>query len=143
MSDNLLLAALTGDERQRLQSFLQLVDLQNGEILIEPNSKITHVYFPIDCVTSTIQELSDGSSVEVGLMGVEGFVGVQLWLHSEQTPTRTLIQVNGRAYRMGAEVFRREVMQKDTPFNALCARYTHGFLVMTSQNRRLQSAACC
>lgn len=133
MSDNLLLAALPRSERQRLESFLELVDLPNGEMLIEPNSKITNMYFPIDCVTSTIQELSDGSSVEVGLMGVEGFIGVQFWLHSDQTPTRTVVQVSGRSYRMGAEVFRREVMQKDSPFNALCARYTHGFLVMTSQ----------
>lgn len=137
MSDNLLLAALPGDERQRLESFLQGVDLNNGETLIEPNSKITHMYFPIDCVTSTIQELSDGSSVEVGLMGVEGFIGVQFWLHAQQTPTRTLVQVPGRSHRMAAEDFRREVMQRNSPFNNLCARYTHGFLVMTSQ-----TAAC-
>ena len=139
MSDNLLLAALLKKERERLRGFLELLDLNHGETLIKANSKITHMYFPIDGVTSTVQELSDGSSVEVGLMGVEGFIGVQFWLHSEQTPTRTLVQLAGRAYRLDAEDFRREIMQRNSTFNALCARYTHGFLDLA--NRRLQSTA--
>jgi hypothetical protein len=37
------------------------------------------MYFPYDAITSTLPEMSDGDSVETGLMGVEGLVGVQLW----------------------------------------------------------------
>src|SRR5689334_842163 len=85
----------------------------------------------------THQEMSDGDSVETGLMGIEGFVGVQLWLHAPTTPTRTLVQVPGRAHHMRAADFIRHVRDADTPLNELCAKYAHAFLVMTSQ-----TAAC-
>jgi len=70
-------------------------------------------------------------------MGIEGFVGVQLWLHAPTTPTRTLVQVAGRAHHMKAADFIRHVRDTDSPLNELCAKYSHAFLVMTSQ-----TAAC-
>jgi hypothetical protein len=69
--------------------------------------------------------MEDGSSVETGLMGVEGLVGIQLWLGVERTPTRTVIQVPGGAHRMCAEDFKSEVMDKPSQLNNLiskCAR---------------------
>lgn len=137
MAENLLLAALPREERHRLDPFLEPVILHTFDLLIEANEPITHVYFPYDCVTSTIQEMRNGTTIEVGLMGVEGFVGVQFWLRSRTTPTRTLVQVAGRAHRMHAGTFLREVMQAPSPLNDLIARYTHGFLTLTSQ-----TAAC-
>jgi CRP-like cAMP-binding protein len=138
MSENLLLAALPKEERQRLDPFLKPVELKMEEVLIMPNEPITQILFPYDAVTSTIQELHDGSSVETGLMGIEGVIGLQLWLRSRTTPTRTLVQVPGRAHRMDADNFIREVMNKPaSPLNELIARYTHAFLTLTSQ-----TAAC-
>lgn len=135
--ENLLLAALPDDERERLAPYLKKTVLEFQQVLIEPNRPITDMYFPYDAITSTIQEMSDGDSVETGLMGIEGFVGVQLWLHSPTTPTRTLVQVEGVAHHMKATDFIREVRDTDSPLNKLCARYAHAFLVMTSQ-----TAAC-
>ncbi len=133
----MLLAFLPDAERAKLSPYLREEVLDFQQVLIEPNKPITHIYFPYDAITSTIQELSDGSSVETGLMGVEGFVGVQLWLHAPTTPTRTLVQVPGRAQSMQATDFIRHVRDTDSPLNELCARYTHRFLNMTSQ-----TAAC-
>jgi CRP-like cAMP-binding protein len=137
MADNLLLTALSRTERERLRKFLEPANMHAYDVLIEPDKPITHVYFPIDCVTSTVQEMSDGSVIEVGLMGIEGFIGVQFWLRSRATPTRTLVQVEGRAYRMRSDTFMSEVMQTKSPLNDWIARYTHSFLSMTSQ-----TAAC-
>jgi CRP-like cAMP-binding protein len=137
MGENLLLAALPREERARLDRFLEPMAMDFMDLLIEANEPITHVYFPFNCVTSTLQEMRDGSTVEVGLMGVEGFIGVQFWLRSRTTPTRTLVQVAGRAHRMRSDEFLREVMQTASPLNDLIARYTHSFLAMTSQ-----TAAC-
>ena len=137
MGDNLLLAALPPTERERLARYLERIELRPPDVLIEANQPISNTYFPLDCVTSTVQELSDGATVEVGLMGLEGFIGVQFWLGSPDTPTRTLVQVEGRSYRMSAADFKREVMEADSPLNRLCGGYTHAFLVMTSQ-----TAAC-
>lgn len=135
--DNLILAALPAEERQRLQPFLETVRLDVKANLIEPGEPIRNVYFPIDMVTSTLQELRDGSSVEVGLMGVEGVVGIQFWLQQETTTTRTIVQVAGTAWQMSSHMFKREVMDKPSPLNKLVASYVHAFLSMTGQ-----TAAC-
>jgi len=135
--ENLLLAALADAERERLSPYLKEEVLEFQQVLIEPNQPIRNIYFPYDAITSTIQEMSDGDSVETGLMGIEGFVGVQLWLHAPTTPTTTLVQVEGKAHVMRASDFIRHVRDTDSPLNNLCARYTHAFLVMTSQ-----TAAC-
>ena len=81
--ENLLLAALPNDERERLSPYLKEVVLDFQQVLIEPNKQITDLYFPFDTITSTVQGMNNGDFVETGLMGVEGFVGVQLWLLSQ------------------------------------------------------------
>ena len=130
--ENLLLAYLPEEERERLAPYLREVVLDFQQLLIEPNKQITDIYFPYDAVTSTIQEMTDGDSVETGLMGIEGFVGVQLWLHASTTPTRTVVQVPGKAHHMRATDFIRLVRDADSPLNEFCAKYAHAFLSMTS-----------
>jgi len=135
--ENLLLASLPEAERERLSPYLHKVVLEFQQVLIEPNEDITDIYLPYDAITSTIQEMSDGDSVETGLMGIEGFIGVQLWLGARTTPSRTLVQVPGEAHHMRASDFIRHVRNTDSPLNDLCGKYAHAFLVMTSQ-----TAAC-
>ena len=64
---------------------LKDVNLEVGQVLIEADQAIEAVWFPEDAVTSTLQLLSDGNSVEAGLMGLEGVVGIQLWLRANST----------------------------------------------------------
>lgn len=136
--ESLMLASLPREERERLGPLLEWREFEFEHTLIEPNEPIRAVVFPYDLVTSTVQELSDGSSVETGLMGVEGFVGVQYWLRVRSTPMRTFVQIPGRGHVMRAGDFEREVMDRpESPLNALIARYVHGFLAMASQ-----AAAC-
>jgi CRP-like cAMP-binding protein len=136
--DNMLLASLDEDERDRLSPFLESVQLGFAETLIEPERPIEHVWFPCDAVSSTLQVLQGGETVESGLMGLEGLVGVQLWLRQSTTPARVVIQIPGTGYRMSRANFVREVMDVPaSPLNGIIARYIHGFLVLTSQ-----TAAC-
>jgi len=135
--ENLLLAALPDNERERLSPYLREVVLDFQQVLIEPNTDITEIYFPYDVITSTIQELSDGDAVETGLVGLDGFVGVQVWLHARTTSSRTFVQVAGKAYHMHATDFISQVRDTDSPLNEYCAKYVHAFLNMTSQ-----TAAC-
>ncbi|HKS27165.1 MAG TPA: Crp/Fnr family transcriptional regulator [Pyrinomonadaceae bacterium] len=131
--ENLLLAALPEDERQRLEPFLRWTKVELHEPLIEPDEPIEIVFFPYDAVTSTIQEMEDGGSIETGLMGVEGMIGIQFWLRMPSTPTRTVVQVDGSGHVMSSADFKREVMDKPSSLlNILVARYTHAFLTMTS-----------
>jgi CRP-like cAMP-binding protein len=134
---NLLLKALPEEERKRLAPFLTTVEMKLGQVLIQPNERMRYVWFLNDAISSTLQQLSDGNTIESGLMGLEGMVGIQLWLRQRTTPQLTLVQVPGTADRMDATVFVREVVQASTPLNDLLAAYIHGFLVLTGQ-----TAAC-
>ena len=135
--ENLLLASLSDAERKKLSPYLEDVVLSCQQVLIQPNQEITEIYFPYDAITSVVQDLSDGDSVETGLMGVDGLVGVQLWLHARTTPTRTFVQIAGKAHHMRASDFIHQVRDADSPMNEICGKYVHAFLNMTSQ-----TAAC-
>jgi len=137
LPENMLLRSLPERERDRLLEFMEHIEVELEDELIAPGEPIEFVYFPNDAVTSTLQLLRNGDTVESGLMGLEGMVGIQAWLHQRTTPTRTIVQVPGSALRMPIADFRREVMQTTSPLNVLIARYIHGFLTMTSQ-----TAAC-
>lgn len=130
--ENLLLAALPPDERARLDPFLHPVEMPTGQLITVPDEPITQLYFPYDAVTSTVQEMSDGSTIETGLMGIEGLAGVQVWLRQRTTAARTFVQVPGTGHRISTEDFIREVRDRISPLNDLIASYVHAFLVLTS-----------
>jgi CRP-like cAMP-binding protein len=135
--ENLLLAALPQDERERLDPFLHRVHLEIGTPITAPDEAIRELYFPFDAVTSTVQEMSDGSTIETGLMGIEGLAGVQVWLRQRTTASTTFVQIPGTAHRISTEDFIREVRDRVSPLNDLIASYVHAFLVLTSM-----TAAC-
>jgi CRP-like cAMP-binding protein len=135
--ENLLLAALPQDERERLDPFLHRVHLEIGTPITAPDEPIRELYFPFDAVTSTVQEMSDGSTIETGLMGIEGLAGVQVWLRQRTTASTTFVQIPGTAHRISTEDFIREVRDRVSPLNDLIASYVHAFLVLTSM-----TAAC-
>jgi CRP-like cAMP-binding protein len=130
--ENLLLSALPKQERQRLDPFLHRVHLQAGHSITIPNEPIRKLYFPHDAITSTVQELSDGSTIETGLMGLEGVAGVQVWLRQRSTASTTFVQIPGEADEISTEDFIREIRDKPSPLNDLIAGYVHAFLVLTS-----------
>ena len=133
VAENLLLAMLPKEERARLEPFLERLQFATHDVLIEPYKHIENVYFLGNCVTSTLQDMSDGSSIETGLMGVEGLVGIQIWMGTDTTPTRTIVQIEGGGFRMSTADFVREVVQrKESPLNRIVGLYINAFLSMTS-----------
>lgn len=66
--------------------------MEVGLTVTEAGEPIENLHFPFDAVTSTIQEMSDGSSIETGLMGIEGVAGVQVWLRQRSTTAKTFVQ---------------------------------------------------
>ncbi len=130
---NLLIAALPEQERQRLEPFLELVALPLRESLIESGEPIRYVFFPIDLVASTIHTMTDGSTVEAAITGLDGFVGVQAWLRQKIAVPATFVQVPGQALRMRYEVFMKEVVYNAaSPLNNLAADYVSAYITLTT-----------
>lgn len=79
-NENRILAALPADDYQRLSPHLEPVELPHGQILCGAGGVLDYVYFPLNSMISLISQLSDGSSVEVGIAGYEGMAGVPVVL---------------------------------------------------------------
>jgi len=134
MSKNLLLATLPTEEKERLRPFLEPVTMEFKQVLVEMDKPIYHVWFPDNCVTSTVVDTPDGSTLEVGLMGIEGMVGLSLLAGEETSNSTVIAQVPGAGTRMRADHFMKQVVGKGGPLFRLLLRYTNAFMGMIAQS---------
>ena len=109
---NRLLQILPNSVYQKLKPHLQLVDLTQGEILHLAGETIRELYFPIDCMLSITLTMCDGSTVETGLVGNRDVLGVNALMgRAETTHTEYIVQVSGRAFKIGASIMRSLFLQ--------------------------------
>ncbi|MGZ8224113.1 MAG: Crp/Fnr family transcriptional regulator [Methylobacter sp.] len=106
---NRLLAALPGKDRERLLAHCELVELMFADVIYHPAELILHVYFPINCSISLVTPLEGNASLEVGLIGNEGMLGIPLTLGVEVSPFLALVQSSGLALRMNVSSFLQEL----------------------------------
>jgi CRP-like cAMP-binding protein len=131
--ENRLLSLLGPEDRARLEPFLERIHLASHQTLATQHQPLTHVYFPIDAVTSTLLELPDGESIEVGLMGAEGLTGLNLLYGVARSSTTVIAQIPGAAVRMPAQAFVREVVQSHGSMFQLMLRYSNAFNEMVAE----------
>jgi CRP-like cAMP-binding protein len=84
----------------------EIVPLTIGTILCEPSEVTRHVYFPSNGFISLVSITDGKSALEVGMVGREGMLGVQLVLGVPAAPLRALVQGSGLARRVSARSFR-------------------------------------
>lgn len=107
-TQNRLLAALPRREYERLAPHMQGVSLEQGQFLYGPNEPIEYAYFSLAGVTSMIVTTQDGATVEVGLVGREGFVGYQPLLGMKSAPLGAITQIPGYALRISSKTLKDE-----------------------------------
>jgi CRP-like cAMP-binding protein len=103
---NKILLGLPLKERKTIASKLVPVQLPARSILTQMKEPIEFAYFLDSGVASIITVMSDGKSVEVGLTGNEGFVGLPLIVDFATSPTRAVIQIAGSGQRISARDFK-------------------------------------
>lgn len=130
---NRLLAALPGDERERLLPELEIVEARVRDMLYEAEQPIRHVWFPLSGVVSIVATMQGGGTVEVGTVGNEGMAGLPVFLGAETAPMTTFAQVPGAVARMRVGSLRREV-ERGGPLTQLLHRYTQAFFTQLSQS---------
>jgi len=130
--ENHILAALPREQYERLAPHLEPIELNHGQMLYEIDGAIDYVYFPVNAMVSLVSQLSDGSSVEVGVVGFEGIAGLPLVMGANRSPHEMMSQIPGAAIRLKSEVMKAE-FKRGGALQDMVMRYTLGQLIQTSQ----------
>ena len=100
---NRLLAALAPEDFAALEPHLDAVSFPRGQVLYEPGDPITYAYFPQDAVVSLVNIMEDGGSVEIGVFGREGVLGLLSALVTREAFGQYIVQMGGTASRIPFE----------------------------------------
>lgn len=134
MSDarsNKLLSALPAGSLRGLAPRLEPVTLYFGDVLLEPQQSIEHVYFPSNAVVSLLIE-EDRRTVEIGMVGYEGMVGLPLALGAQDSHIRAVVQGSGTATRMTRARFLRH-FRSDRRWRRRVYRYSHSLMAQVAR----------
>jgi len=82
---------------------LEFVRLKTHQLLHEPGDTLRSAYFCNSGLVSILSVFPDGKSVEVGLIGKEGLVGLPLVVGFHTAPTRAIAQIEGSAFRVDSD----------------------------------------
>ena len=133
---NLLLANLPSAEYQRLLPKLEQFTLNYGETIYNQGEIIEYVYFPTSGIISLLVAVEANSTLEVGIVGKEGIIGLSLFLGKMTSNNLAIVQGVGSALRMKAADFITEC-DINRVFSQQLKQFTHSLLIQVSQ-----SAAC-
>jgi len=131
---NRVLAAQPKAEINRLKPLLSPVTLEQEKTLLD--GEAPHAYFLEQGIASVVVTLQKGATVEVGIIGVDGVVGLPILLGTGNGPGRTFVQIAGSGYRIPAAALKEE-FERPGHLRQHLQRYMQGFLVQSAQ-----TAAC-
>ena len=136
---NKLLRTITTLGYADFEGRLERVSVGVPDILARQGEPFTHLWFPETCVISLVSVMTDGSSVEVGTIGNEGFAGIPAYLEADASETNTFCQIAGSALRLpvGDLIAASEA---SAPLRKLLGRYTQSYLSQVSQSAACNSA---
>jgi CRP-like cAMP-binding protein len=135
VSNRVLLAA-PDNEYQLMRPDLTYVDLPHHLSLHEPTQSIEFVYFPNRGMVSQVVVTKDGRTVEVGVVGSEGYVGAGLAVGLTRSSVREVIQIAGDGFRMMGNALER-ILRSAPQLQMILSRHS-GLQAM----QVAQTAAC-
>jgi CRP-like cAMP-binding protein len=100
---NEILLSLPKNEWDTIFPKLEFVRLNKHYLLHEAGDTLKSAYFCNRGMISILSVFPDGKSVEVGLVGREGFVGMPLIAGFRSASNRAITQIEGAAFRVNAE----------------------------------------
>jgi CRP-like cAMP-binding protein len=133
---NMLLAALSTSDYVKLIRHLERVKVPLDTVIYVADEPIEYVYFPESAVFSVVATMNDGASVEVGIIGNEGMLGIRALSAGSSTSSQTIAQIAGTAMRMRVEHLKDE-FNSNGVLHELVLTYTQATIAEARQ-----SAAC-
>ena len=130
---NHLIDLLPRKDRMRFIGACENIELPLEQVLCEPGKPTKYVYFPTDGFISLIAVVKGSPGVEVGMVGREGMLGVQLALGVATAPLHALVQGTGTAWRIGTRAFKVELAASPALQNEL-HRYLYVLMAQLAES---------
>jgi CRP-like cAMP-binding protein len=115
---------------------LQPVRLAKGRVLYEAGGLISQAYFLLNGMASLVSTTTEGSAVEISMIGNEGLVGLPLIFSDDTSPYDVMIQFPASALQIRAAFLKAE-FNRGERLQELLLRYTQVTLIQLAQ-----SASC-
>jgi CRP-like cAMP-binding protein len=132
---NSLIDTLPRTARNRLLSICESVDLVSGHVVSGSDTHTRHVYFPTGSILSLMTSSKDSPVLEVGMVGSEGMLGLQIVLAAGSVPLQASVRGPGTAWRVAAEPFNRELAGSHALRQSLNCYLQVVLLQLTSETR--------
>ena len=130
---NLLLSRLPEEEYQRLRPHLELVDNPLKSVFFRRDQPIDYAHFPLSGEHSILAVMENGSAVEVGTIGNEGFSTIEILTGSERALETVTCQIPGQSLKLPIGKF-LEAAHGNTVFRRVVFRYLQAYLAQVSQS---------
>jgi CRP-like cAMP-binding protein len=129
---NAIIADLTSKDCESVVSKLEFVQLPVHTVLNEMAQPIKYGYFINSGLASILNVMSDGKSVEVGLSGKEGFVGLPLIVGFGTSPTQAVMQIGGSGFRVTAKDL-EDILRRCPQLEKNLQRYSQEMALQVTQ----------
>jgi CRP-like cAMP-binding protein len=110
---NVILLSLPDNEYDLIRPHLEFVPLVHHRALHEQGQKLQFGYFVNAGMVSLLITTDVGKSVEIGIVGREGFVGVPIAVAIDRSAYQSVVQIPGDGLRIKAEDL--QGVLRDTP----------------------------
>src|SRR5256886_4142352 len=129
---NEILAGLSKRECEAVFANLEFVEMRLRDVLNEMGETIKYCYFVNSGLASILNVMSDGKSVEVGLTGKEGFVGLPVVVGLNTSANRVVTQIAGAAFRISARLL-ADVLRQCPQLERMLNRYSQTLALQSTQ----------
>jgi CRP-like cAMP-binding protein len=116
---------------------LEFISLPLDVTLYKSGDFIEYVYFPSEGVVSLVTHMKSGATIEVGLIGMDGMVGIPVLLGDDIAFEEAVVQIAGNALRMKSTILKERLKKAHNPLFSELLLYTRSLMKQVAQ-----TAAC-
>jgi len=127
---NNILLALPDREFRAVRNGLEYLELPQYAVLHEPRQKLDALYFLNSGMVSLVFRTKNNETVEVGVVGNEGFTPIPVAGGLRRSPHQAIMQVGGDGFRLGMNFLDRS-LNHGSQLQGILNRYAalHGLQV--------------
>jgi CRP-like cAMP-binding protein len=132
-SRNRILASLSPRDFGSLAPYLDPVAFKVRRVFFKPYEPIETVVFPESGFASVVATTETGRSLEVGIIGREGVIGVPIIFGQTLTPYNSYAQVAGAGFEIKADIL-WDAMKQSWPLADVLLKFAYAFLIQVTHS---------